>query len=143
MSAKSTEQRLRHFLIWVVGFIFIGTVFELILLEHYTKPLQFIPYILSGAGMIALVLVRVKPVRGTVLALRWVMAAVTAGSLLGMYLHFNANMTFTRSINPTFTYFEALWPAMKGGNPLLAPGILFLAGILGVAITYKHPRLEN
>ncbi len=143
MKAETVEQRLRRFLMWVIVFIFIGTVFELILLEHYLEPLQIIPYVLSGLGIAALMAVWLKSNRKTILTLRWIMAAVGAGSLLGIYFHFTANLEFTRSINPTFTFIESLWPAMKGGKPLLAPAILFLAGVLGIGVTYKHPVLKE
>lgn len=142
MSKHPVEQQFRHFLIWVVGFIFIGTVLELILLEHYSKTLQYIPYILSGLGIASLIAARVKPNRTTLLTLRWVMVIVATGSLLGIYFHFTANLEFAREINPTYTFTEAVWPALKGGNPFLAPGILLLAAALGIAITYKHPLLE-
>lgn len=143
MNDNQVEQQLRHFLIWVVGFIFIGTVIELLLLEHYVETPQFIPYILCGFGLISLVIARLKSTHQTIIMLRWVMAAVALGGLLGIFFHFKGNMAFAREINPTFSFGEALWPAIKGGNPALAPGILFLAGILGIAITYKHPSVAT
>lgn len=143
MKNNSVEQQLRYFLIWTVALIFIGAICELILLEHYKKTPQYIPYILSGLGLISLFTVRFKPNKTTVTALRYIMAITALGSLLGIYFHFTGNLAFVREINPTFSFWQALWPAIKGGNPLLAPGILFLAGALGIAITYKHPSLER
>lgn len=32
---------------------------------------------------------------------------------------------------------------MKGGIPVLAPGILTFGGVIGLAATYKHPSLEK
>ncbi len=143
MIESSVDQWFRHFLMAVVAFIFIGTAFELILLEHYLKAFQFIPYILSGLGLVSLIAAWFYPSRSSLLALRWMMVVVAVGSLFGMYQHFSGNLVFVREINPSFTLIEALWPAIKGGNPLLAPGILFLAGVLGGAATYRHPVIEN
>lgn len=143
MKNLSVEQSYRRFLMAVAAFIFVGTALELILLEHYLKALQFTPYILSGLGLGTLIAVWFYPARKSVLALRWMMAAVAVGSLFGMWQHFTGNLVFVREINPSFTLIEALWPAIKGGNPLLAPGILFLAGVLGGAATYRHPAIEK
>jgi hypothetical protein len=33
--------------------------------------------------------------------------------------------------------------ALMGANPLLAPGILALAGVLAIAATYHHPALRK
>lgn len=143
MDHSLVEQRLRRFLLALTGFIFIGTVLELILLEHFQETLQFTPFILSGVGLCTVVAAWAAPSRISLLILRWVMAAVALGSLIGMYLHFNGNLEFTMEINPSFTLSEALWPAIKGSYPLLAPGILLIAGILGMAVTYRHPELEG
>ncbi|HET6527860.1 MAG TPA: hypothetical protein VFG39_03835 [Balneolaceae bacterium] len=143
MEEFSIEQRYRRFLLAVAGFIFIGTILELILLEHFQETLQFTPFILSGVGLLAVIAVWVAPNRLSLLTLRWVMAAVALGSLFGMYQHFSGNLAFVMEINPTFTTTEALLPAIKGSFPLLAPGILLVAGILGIAATYQHPELER
>ncbi|HEX6983356.1 MAG TPA: hypothetical protein VF181_11400 [Balneolaceae bacterium] len=142
MGDSFVEQRFRRFLLAVTGFIFIGTVLELILLEHFQEAIQFTPFILCGAGLLTVVVAWAAPNRFTLLALRWVMAAVALGSLFGMYQHFSGNLAFTMEINPTFTTTEALWPAIKGSYPLLAPGILLIAGLLGIAVTYRHPELK-
>lgn len=143
MAERKVEQRLRRFLMATVAAIFIGSVFELILLEHYEKSLQLIPFIVSGIGLIAVGGAWFRPNSTTLQALRWVMMGVAITSLAGVYLHFSGNLAFTREINPSYTLAESIWPAMKGSYPLLAPGILFLAGALGIAATWRHPVLEE
>ncbi len=143
MSDNEVLQRLRRFLLGVVAFIFLGSVFELILIGHYEETLQWVPFITSAIGFLSAVAVWFAPGSISVKAFRWVMVGVAAVSLWGMYLHFSGNLAFTREINPSFSLMESIWPAMKGSYPLLAPGILFLAGILGVAVTYKHPAIEE
>lgn len=143
MSQEKVSQQLRRFLLGVVAVILLVTVFELILLDHTEEPLQWIPFIVSGLGFLAVVGAWIAPGLTTIRILRWVMIAVALSSLVGVYLHFSGNLAFTREINPSFTFSQSIWPAMKGSFPLLAPGILFLAGILGLAVTYRHPALKN
>lgn len=143
MAERTTEQRLRQFLLSVAAFIFIGTIFELILLEHTEEILQWIPFVVSSIGLGIIVVAWYIPKMIIFKILRWIMFGVTLSSFVGVYLHFSGNLAFTREINPSFTLAESLWPAMKGSYPLLAPGILFLAGILSLAATYQHPALEE
>lgn len=143
MAEEKVTQRLRRFLLAVVAAIFAGSVFELILLEHYEETLQFIPFAVSGIGLIAVSIVWYAPGNRNLRILRWIMAGVALSSFVGMYLHFSGNLAFTREINPSYSLSEAIWPAMKGSYPLLAPGILFLAAVLGIASTYRHPKLED
>lgn len=143
MAERRVEQRLRRFLLATVAVIFIGSVFELILLEHYEKTLQWIPFVVSGVGLIAVGAAWYRPGSTTLRVLRWVMAGVALTSLAGIYLHFSGNLAFDQEINPSRTLAESIWPAMKGSYPLLAPGILFLAAALGIAATWRHPALEE
>lgn len=143
MTDQVILQRLRRFLLAVVAFICVGTLFELLLLDHTEETLQWIPFIFSAIGIVSVSAVWVAPKTGSVKILRWVMVGMAAASLLGMYLHFSGNLAFTREINPSFSLMESILPAMKGSYPLLAPGILLLAGVLGVAATYRHPALEE
>lgn len=143
MGLSSTEQQLRSFLLGVAAFIFIGTVAELYLLEHFEETKQWIPVILSIVGFSVSIAALWKPGRKLYLMLRWVMCFIALGSLYGMYLHFMGNFEFTLEINPSFSTAKAIWPAVKGSYPLLAPGILFLPAILAAAATYRHPVMEK
>ena len=141
MNQSDILQRLRQFLLGVVAVIFIITPFELLLLGHTEELLQWVPFVVSAVGLITVGGAWFSPGRITITALRWVMVVVALSSFVGVYLHFSGNLAFTMEINPSFSVADAIWPAMKGSYPLLAPGILFLAGILGLAVTYRHPSL--
>lgn len=143
MAQSEVAQRLRRFLLGVVAVIFIVTVFELILLEHTEEMLQWIPFVASGVGLFSVAGVWYLPSRRSLKILRWTMSAIAITSFVGVYLHFSGNLAFALEINPSYSVSEAIWPAMKGSYPLLAPGILFLAGILALAATYRHPLLEK
>ncbi len=141
--SSTIEQQLRSFLLGVAAFIFIGTIAELYLLEHYEETQQWIPIILSIIGFFISAAAWRKPGRNILLVFRWIMGLIALASLYGMYLHFMGNYEFTMEINPSFSAAEAIWPTIKGSYPLLAPGILFLSAILGLAATYQHPELEK
>ena len=143
MEQKDVTQWLRRFLLGVVAAILVVTPLELILLEHTEELLQWIPFVVSGIGLVAVAAVWSAPTETTLKGLRWVMIFVALSSFVGVYLHFSSNLSFTREINPSFTLMESLWPAIKGSNPLLAPGIMFLAGVLGLGATYQHPLLSE
>lgn len=136
-------QQLRAFLAGVAAFIFVGTIAELYLLEHYKEVQQWIPLVLSFIGLVELGIVWLKPSSGTLKLLRWTMVVVALASLYGMYLHFMGNFSFALEINPSLSSAEAIWPAIKGSNPLLAPGMLFVGALLGAASTYRHSLLRG
>jgi hypothetical protein len=141
MQSYSVEQRLRRFLLGVTAAIFVGAIFELILVEHTNETQQWLPFIFSGLGLGSVACAWFNPSKATLQTLWWVMAAIALGSLYGVYLHFSGNLAFTREINPSYSLAQSIWPAIKGSNPLLAPGVFFLAGVLGMAATYRHPKL--
>lgn len=143
MSSSIIEQRFRRFLLVVPAFIFMGTIVELWLAGHTQEAPQFIPFILSFAGLAALGAVWFRPQRNTLLILRVVMVVVIAGSLLGITLHLVNNFQFELEIRPNATVGDVWMDALTGANPLLAPGILALSAILAIASTYYHPLLSD
>lgn len=143
MKQEQIVKQLRRFLTATVAAIFLGSIVELILLEHYEETLQWIPFITSGLGLIAVITIKLYLNKKTVRFFQSVMALTAVVSLVGIWLHFQSNLSFIQEINPSFTLLESIWPALKGSHPLLAPGILFLGGILGLAATYKHPILHK
>lgn len=141
MNSDTVLQRLRLFLLVLAGMIFAGVIVELALMEHFKEALQLIPFILSAVGLLLVALVLWRPQRRTLLALRWVMAVVALGSLVGMFLHIQNNLSFEMEMRPGSTIADVFVQALSGASPLLAPGILALAAVLALAATYVHPAL--
>ena len=71
------------------------------------------------------------------------MAIVFVGSLFGIYEHVEHNLAFALGIRPNAVASEVLMDALRGANPLLAPGILALAAVLALSATYYHPALRG
>jgi hypothetical protein len=143
MSAEIVVQRLRRFLLVLAGALCIGTVVELLLVEHRENLVQMIPFMLSGLGLISVLAVLLRPQRTTLRTLQIVMVLNILGSLFGVYEHVEHNMAFALEIRPNTTISAAFWEALSGANPLLAPGILALAGMIALAATYYHPALAD
>lgn len=143
MNATIVLQRLRQFLLAIAGLIFLATPVELLLVEHFDSPQQIIPFILCALGVSAVAAALLRPQRRTLLALRWAMLLAILGGAIGAYLHIANNVAFELEIRPNAALGAVLIDALGGASPLLAPGILALAGILAIAATYYHPSLHS
>jgi hypothetical protein len=121
----------------------VGTVLELWLAKHTKEPLQLVPFVLCAVGLIAVLGALLRPRRVTLMILRGVMAVLIGGSVLGIYAHLEGNIAFALDIRPTATVRDVFFGALRGSAPLLAPGILAVAGIIALAATYYHPALGN
>lgn len=141
MSSDRTLQRLRTFLLALSGLICLTTPIELVASEHYQEPAQVIPFVLCIVGFIAVLLALLRPQRRSVLWLRGVMAALVVGSLVGVVLHISGNLDFAKEVDAGATTAQIWLATFQGAAPMLAPGILALAGILAGAATYHHPVL--
>ena len=118
------------------------TVTELIFLSHWSETIQFLPFVLGGLGLLTLSLAYFRPNRGTITALRWSMIVIVACSLIGVYEHMANNLGFRMEIQPNATASELILATFEGANPVLAPGILMLGAVIGLAAMYQHPALE-
>jgi hypothetical protein len=142
MNSEIVLARLRQFLLLISAGVFIMTVTELFFLSHWSETIQFLPFLLSGLGLIALALAYFRPNRGTMTVLRWSMIIIAACSLIGVYEHMANNLGFRMEIQPNATTWELILATLEGANPVLAPGILMLGAVIGLAAMYRHPALE-
>ncbi|GAB5534862.1 MAG: hypothetical protein Rubg2KO_11110 [Rubricoccaceae bacterium] len=141
--ALNAEARYRRFLLWVTAGLFLGIPVELLLTEHTSGLEQRIPFVLCAIGLVAVASVLRAPGRRTLLALRGAMIGVGTGALYGIYAHLSANVEFELEIRPVDGLGDVMWDALQGASPLLAPGILALAALLGVSATFWHPLLRS
>jgi len=142
MSSEIVLARLRQFLLFISAGVFIMTVTELFFLSHWSETIQFLPFVLSGLCLISLCLAYFRPSPGTITALRWSMIVIAACSLIGVYEHMANNLGFRMEIQPTAKAWELILATFEGANPVLAPGILMLGAVIGLATMYHHPALE-
>ena len=143
MNSEMTLERLRKFLLIISAAVFIMTVTELTFLSHWSESIQFLPFGLSALGLITLAVVYFRPRRATITAMQWSMIVITACSLIGFYEHMLNNFAFRLEIAANSTTWELIRATLEGANPVLAPGILTLGAVIGLAAIYKHPKLER
>lgn len=134
-------QRLRTYLLLLAGGLSAGAIVELWAANHTEEPLQWVPFILCGLSLVAIVAALLRPQRGVLLTLRGIMILMIGGSLLGIYEHVSGNIAFAQEIRPGTPAGELLLKGLTGGNPLLAPGTLAVAALIALAATYCHPAL--
>ncbi len=143
MNAETTLTRLRQFLLIISAGVFVMTVTELFFLAHWTETIQLLPFVLSFAGLITLALAYFQTGRTTLRLLRWTMIIIALCSFIGFYEHMSNNYEFQREIQPNATTSEYILATLEGANPVLAPGILTLGAVIGLAATYQHQLLIN
>jgi len=141
MNAVTFERWMRRFLLIIVECLTVGTVIELLLEKHYKETNQLIPYVLCILGFVGVLAVQIRPSRKTIQVLRIVMIAVVLGSFLGGYLHLASNVDFQVEMRPNQSAVDSFFAALMGTAPILAPGMLGLAGVLALAATYYHPAM--
>ena len=138
-----TESGLRSVLFWASVGTYVGAIVELALVEHWHGWQQWLPFVMAGAGVAAAVAASRALTSRTVRALRAVSALVVVGSVAGMVLHVRGNAEFALEVRPDTTGLDLVLEAATGASPLLAPGMMAVAAVLGAAWSWRHPALEG
>src|SRR3981189_103020 len=115
--ADSVVERLR---LWVLGVLvlgLIGTVTELVLLEHYEQPLQFVPLVLIALGIMALVWHVVRPEAATLPGLQIVMGLCVLAGFLGMAAHFNGSAEYQLELDPDLSTWDLVEKILHAKAP--------------------------
>jgi hypothetical protein len=137
------ESRLRSFLLLLAASVFPFVAVELLFERHTQEPMQFVPFVLSGLGLVTVALALWRPTFITIWVLRIIMVSLLVGAILGMYEHLEGDVSFQQDIRPGSSFRQVLPKAIHGAAPILAPGILAFAGLLAMAATYAHPALGS
>jgi hypothetical protein len=134
----SAIELLRVVILSVLVLGLLGTVTELVLLEHYEEPLQFVPLILIVAAMAGLVWHMRAPTTASLMILQIVMALSVLAGFFGMLAHFHGSAEYQLELNPEMPTAELLEKIMRAkAPPLLAPGMMVQLGLLGLAYVYS------
>jgi len=143
MNAEKTLERLRQFLLIISTGVFIMTATELSFLSHWSETIQFLPFALCALGLLTLGVAYFRPGRATITTMQWSMIVIAVCSLIGFYEHMLNNFAFRMEIDANATTWELIQATLEGANPVLAPGILTLGAVIGLAAIYKHPALKS
>ena len=130
----------------LLGLVLIGAaglIVELALLEHYDSVWQTVPLVVLAFGLAAAILVALRPGRGSIRFFRFVMVALVMTGAIGVFLHYDENVTFERELSPEARGLDLIWMALRGATPILAPGAFVQLGLLGLILVYDHPALRR
>jgi hypothetical protein len=140
---SATLQTLRGMLLAALVLGVAGTGTELLLLEHFEGWRQIVPIALAGCALIVIAWHGVDRGAGPLHALQALMLAFALSGVLGLVFHYRGNAEFEREMYPSMAGLELFREAMMGATPALAPGAMILLAIMGLAYTYRHPRLSS
>ncbi|MER3437798.1 MAG: hypothetical protein C4346_09555 [Chloroflexota bacterium] len=129
-------QRLHRFLHLLAAAMFAGTIAELIAAKHYQDGVQFIPFALCAAGLIAVLAAWRRPDHKTLRSVRVLLIVIALGSLWGIWEHVEGNLAFVHEVRPHADTATVIRSTLQGGAPILAPAALAAAAAVGIAATY-------
>jgi hypothetical protein len=118
MNAEHVLAKLRQYLLIISAGIFVMTVTELSFLNQWKQTIQFLPFGLSGLGLLTLALVYFRPNRGTLTTMRWSMFVIAVCSLIGFYEHMLNNYGFWLEVKPNSTTWDLIKATLEGPNPI-------------------------
>src|SRR6187401_750728 len=137
---SATAVALRIFLRLLFTLGAAGACADLVLIGHVDGRAQQVPLVVLAGGLAVSVWMVVSSRRAPVRVFQTVMMAFIACGLVGLSLHYRANVEFARELTPDRGGLGLFWTAITGASPpSLAPATLIYLGLLGLASTYRHP----
>jgi len=132
---------------WILGVLvlgLLGTVTELVLLEHYEQPMQFVPLVLIVAAIAVLAWDFRRHDAASRRAVQIVMALFVLAGFIGFMAHFYGSAEYQLELNPDMTTWELLERVLRAkAPPLLAPGMMLQLGLLGLAYVFSDSRYRR
>ena len=112
----------------------LGTVTELVFLEHYDDAWQYAPLVVAGLGFVIGAWYAARPTQASLRAFRAVLLLFIASGVVGLYLHYRANAEFEIVRDSTLSGPRLFWEALGGALPALAPGTMIFLAVIGYAV---------
>jgi hypothetical protein len=137
-------EELRRWILAVLVLGLLGTVTELVLLEHYEQPLQFVPLVLIAAAVAVLVWEFRRHDAASRRAAQIVMALFVLAGFVGFVAHFYGSAAYQLELNPDMSNWELAGKVLRAkAPPLLAPGMMLQLGLLGLAYVFSDARYRR
>jgi hypothetical protein len=119
-------------------------VTELLLLEHYEQPLQFVTLVLMVAAVGVLIWEFRQHDTASRRAVQIVMALFVLAGFVGFVAHFYGSAEYQLELNPEMSIWELMEKVLRAkAPPLLAPGMMLQLGLLGLAYMFSDPRFRR
>ena len=144
---SATTDRLDVLRVWILGILalgLLGTVTELILLEHYEQPLQLVPVGLIVAALVVIAWHLLRRDSASLNTLLGLMVLFVLAGFAGVVAHFHGSTEFQLELNPDMGTWELLEKVLRAkAPPLLAPGMMLQLGLLGLAYGLSDARYRT
>jgi hypothetical protein len=131
----------------LLGILFVGLAglaIELLLLKHDEEATQLIPLVLIALAFVVMAWHAVQESGASLAAVQITMVLFIAAGLLGVYLHYQANVEFQREVDPSIAGRALVWKAMTAKTPpALAPGSMVQLGLIGLAYAFRYPLRQR
>jgi uncharacterized membrane protein len=132
---------LRRWVLVILVLGLLGTVTELVLLEHYEQPLQFVPLVLIVAAVSVLWWEFRRHDVASRRATQIVMVLFVLAGFAGFAAHFRGSAEYQLELNPDMSNWELLEKILRAkAPPLLAPGMMLQLGLLGLAYVFSDSK---
>jgi hypothetical protein len=142
--AEATILVIRRILLGIllIGLAGMGT--ELLFLQHDEGATQLIPLVLIALAFVAIAWHAAQGSPASLGMLQGTMVLFIVAGLLGIYLHYGANVAFQREVDPSIAGQALFWKAMTAKTPpALAPGSMSQLGLIGLAYAYRYPLRQR
>lgn len=130
---------LRTLLLLTLLVSIVGTLAELLLLEHFEDAWQWAPIALLSAALATLAWHGLERGPVSLNVLRGLMVLCMASGIIGLLLHYKGNVEFELEMYPDLSGWKLFRDSMMGATPALAPGAMLQIGLVGLAWTFRHP----
>lgn len=128
-------------LIFVVGVV--GTLVELLLLEHWKEWTQWAPLVMLAVGLLLAGGWAFGHSRLLLRLFRGLMVVFVAAGVVGVWLHYRGNVEWELETDISMKGWALFKAAITGATPALAPGTMVQLGLVGLAYTFRHPALAG
>ena len=136
----SVEYRLRRLLLALLSFGLVALGAELLAIGHYEDAWQLMPVGLLAVTFLAILAHVTSGGRRGLAVLQILLILMVASGAMGIFLHYQANVSFQLDTNPDLKGWELFTRVLHAiAPPSLAPGVMAQLGFLGLIYTYKHP----
>ncbi|HEX9564749.1 MAG TPA: hypothetical protein VF981_12285 [Gemmatimonadaceae bacterium] len=144
MSAEPVAlQLVRRLLLATLLLSLVGTISELLLLEHFEDVWQWTPVALIGTALLVLAWYALGRGPRSLNVFRGLMVLFLVSGALGVFLHYRGNVEFELEMYPDMSGWKLFRETMMGATPALAPGSMMQTGLVGLAWAFRHPALRK
>lgn len=139
---QDTTALLRRALVGILLVGHLGSIAELLLLKHIDGFWQLIPLGLSVITLMTLLWFGVAQSVASLRTLQGTMWLCLLSGVTGVVQHLLGNIVYAQESNPSISGRDLYLEAIMGSTPTLAPGVMVLLGLIGLAFAFRHPILS-